>query len=69
VAIFWAFHRLHVYQVRQRSLKMGNPGGVPIRMSLINEGRSLAHAVGADVSVGFRAEMAIALPKGSLAKE
>ncbi len=43
--------------------------GAPIRMSVINERQSLGHSAGDSLSVGFRADMAVALPHGPMAAE
>ncbi len=40
-----------------------------IKMSLVNDGRSLGHETGSDVTIGFKAELAVALPQGPLAAE
>ena len=52
-----------------RHVLLKTSGGQSIRMSLINEGESLGHTVGTDAAVGFRVDMAVALPKGPLAQE
>jgi hypothetical protein len=38
-------------------------------MSMVNQGGSLGHDPGADVNLGFSADLAVALPEGSLAAE
>ncbi len=46
------------------------PGGDKrIKMSLVNDGRQLGHAPGAQVDLSFPAELAVALPEGPLAAE
>ncbi len=46
------------------------PGGDRhIKMSLVNDGSSLAHAPGTQVTLGFNADLAVALPEGPLAAE
>ena len=41
----------------------------PVRMSLVNDGRSLAHEDGTRVRVGCASSLAVALPEGPLAAE
>jgi spermidine/putrescine transport system ATP-binding protein len=40
-----------------------------IKMSLVNDGSELKHEVGADVTLTFQPELAVALPEGPLAQE
>ena len=40
-----------------------------IKMSLVNDGRELGHDPGAEVALGFGADLAVALPEGPLAAE
>ena len=43
--------------------------GTQVKMAMVNDGRTLDHATGADVSLGFSADLAVALPEGPLAAE
>jgi spermidine/putrescine transport system ATP-binding protein len=52
-----------------RHVVLEGPDGREIKMSLINRGESLSHEVGSELSIGFKADMAVALPKGPLASE
>ncbi len=52
-----------------RHVVLEGPGGQEIKMSLINQGETLGHEVGSELSIGFKADMAVALPKGPLASE
>lgn len=52
-----------------RHVFLEGPGEQTIKMSVINTGESLGHEVGTEVTVGFRADVAVALPKGPLASE
>ena len=52
-----------------RHVVLKSPDGQDIRMSLINRGESLRHEVGSEQTVGFKADMAVALPRGPLAGE
>ncbi len=38
-----------------------------IKMSMVNDRRSIVHQTGTDVTLGFRSELAVALPEGPLA--
>jgi len=40
-----------------------------LKMSMINDGHSLDHPTGSDVTLGFKSELAVALPHGPLAAE
>ncbi|MGR3984779.1 MAG: ABC transporter ATP-binding protein [Gammaproteobacteria bacterium] len=40
-----------------------------IKLSMVNDGRSLGHALGEEVALGFNADLAVALPEGELAAE
>jgi len=40
-----------------------------IKLSMINDGRSIGHDLGAEVDLGFNADLAVALPEGELAAE
>ncbi len=40
-----------------------------IKLSMINDGRSVGHDLGEDVPLGFNADLAVALPEGELAAE
>lgn len=40
-----------------------------IKMSMVNDGREVGHDTGTDVTVGFSADLAVALPEGPLAAE
>ncbi len=40
-----------------------------IKMSMVNDGMELSHATGSEVSLGFAADLAVALPEGPLAAE
>jgi len=40
-----------------------------IKMSMVNDGREVGHSTGTDVTMGFSADLAVALPEGSLAAE
>jgi len=52
-----------------RHLVLETPANKTVKMSVINKGRSLEHAIGAEVALGFPAEIAVALPRGPLASE
>ena len=52
-----------------RHVVLKGPDGQEIKMSLINQGESLSHEVGSELSIGFKADMTVALPKGPLASE
>lgn len=43
--------------------------GKHIKMSMVNDGQSLGHDSGAEVTLGFPSELAVALPQGPLAAE
>ena len=43
--------------------------GSSLKMSLVNDGQSLGHDTGAEVRLGFNADLAVALPEGPLAAE
>jgi len=43
--------------------------GQKLKMSLINEGNDLGHATGSQTSIGFSADLAVALAEGPLAAE
>ena len=43
--------------------------GSAIKMSTVNDGRSLDYRAGAKVRLGFSADLAVALPEGPLAAE
>ncbi len=43
--------------------------GNTIKMSMVNDGDALDHEPGADVTLGFSADLAVALPEGPLASE
>ena len=45
------------------------PAAVPIRTSLVNQGRAQAAGIGAEVTVRFDPMKAVALPAGDLAEE
>ena len=40
-----------------------------VKMSQVNDGEALGHTPGADVELGFPADLAVALPQGPLAAE
>ncbi len=40
-----------------------------IKLSMVNDGRTLGHSVGERVDLGFNADLAVALPQGQLAAE
>lgn len=40
-----------------------------IKLSMINDGRSVKHGTGAEVTLGFNADLTVALPEGDLAAE
>jgi len=40
-----------------------------IKLSMVNDGRSVGHDIGAEVSLGFDADLGVALPAGELAAE
>ncbi len=44
-------------------------GSKKIKMSLVNDGSALQHEVGADVTLSFQPDLAVALPEGPLAQE
>ncbi len=44
-------------------------GSKKIKMSLVNDGSALQHDVGADVTLTFQPDLAVALPEGPLAQE
>ena len=52
-----------------RHVALESSDGTKVKMSLINEGRSLSHAVGSEVDIGFQSDLAVALPRGPLASE
>ena len=52
-----------------RHVVLEGPGGQQIKMSLINQGETLGHEVGSEQTVGFKADLAVALPRGPLASE
>jgi spermidine/putrescine transport system ATP-binding protein len=52
-----------------RHVVLQGAGGQEIKMSIINQGESLGHAVGSDQTLGFQADMAVALPRGPMASE
>ncbi len=52
-----------------RHVVLQDSGGQEIKVSLINQGESLAHEVGSEQTVGFKIDMAVALPRGQLASE
>ena len=52
-----------------RHVTLESAEGHEIKMSVINEGDSLGHAVGSELAIGFRADTAVALPRGPLASE
>ncbi len=52
-----------------RHVVLEGPGGQTIKMSLINQGETLGHEVGSEQTVGFRADLAVALARGPLARE
>lgn len=52
-----------------RHVALESTGGQEIKMSIINQGESLGHDIGSELTIGFRADMAVALPKGPLASE
>ena len=47
----------------------GTRDGTRLRMSMVNDGRTLSHQPGATVAVDFPADLAVALPEGPLAAE
>jgi spermidine/putrescine transport system ATP-binding protein len=57
------------FEGNMRHLILDGPGGNEIRASVINAGHGIGHGLGSDVTLGFRADMAVALPKGPLAAE
>jgi len=57
------------FEGNMRHLILDGPGGNEIRASVINAGRGIGHGLGSDVTLGFRAEMTVALPKGPVAAE
>jgi len=52
-----------------RHIILKGPSDQDIRMSAINAGHSLGHEVGTEVTFGFKADIAVALPHGPLAAE
>jgi spermidine/putrescine transport system ATP-binding protein len=52
-----------------RHITLAAGDGREIKMSLVNTGQSVGHAVGSQVSIGFRTDLAVALPQGPLASE
>ena len=44
-------------------------GDKKIKMSMVNDGTLVGHKTGADVELGFSADLAVALPEGPLAAE
>ena len=52
-----------------RHITLESSDGKAIKMSLVNSGQSLEHAVGSEVTIGFRTDLAAALPQGPLASE
>lgn len=40
-----------------------------IKMSMVNDGQTIDHATGTDVTLGFQSDLAVALPQGPLAAE
>jgi spermidine/putrescine transport system ATP-binding protein len=52
-----------------RHVVLEGPDRREIKMSLINQGETLGHEVGSELSIGFQADMTVALPKGPLASE
>ncbi|MDH3413468.1 MAG: ABC transporter ATP-binding protein [Gammaproteobacteria bacterium] len=44
-------------------------GTKKVKMSLVNDGTALQHDVGADVTLSFQSDLAVALPEGPLAQE
>jgi len=53
--------------IRHVVLEAGD--GSEIKMSIMNDGHELSHQVGNEVEVGFREDLAIALPEGPLASD
>jgi len=45
------------------------PGGTPVKMALVNTGRSRASGVGAELTLAYDPDIAVVLPAGDLAKE
>ena len=43
--------------------------GTKVKMSQVNDGRSLGHETGSEVRLGFDANLAVAMPEGPLAAE
>jgi len=41
----------------------------PVKLSMVNDGRCIGHAPGEQVTLGFNADLAVALPQGELAAE
>jgi spermidine/putrescine transport system ATP-binding protein len=52
-----------------RHIVLEGANGQQIKMSVINSGDSLTHALGDRLSVGFEARMGVVLPRGPLASE
>jgi spermidine/putrescine transport system ATP-binding protein len=52
-----------------RHITLEGVNGKEIKMSLVNSGQSLGQTVGSEVTVGFRTDLAVALPEGPLASE
>ncbi len=52
-----------------RHLVLESGTGKSIKMSLINKGRAPDHPIGAEVSIGFDANIAVVLPRGPLASD
>jgi len=41
----------------------------PVKLSMVNDGESIGHAPGEEVTLGFNADLTVALPQGELAAE
>jgi hypothetical protein len=52
-----------------RHLILRGPADKELKFSVINAGQGLAHAVGSEVTFGFGADTAVALPEGPLASD
>jgi spermidine/putrescine transport system ATP-binding protein len=52
-----------------RHVVLEGSDGQTIKMSVINQGETLGHEVGSEQTVGFKADMAVALARGPLASE
>ena len=62
---FWQIH----FDLDNESSQGGGLPGQRIKLSSVNDGNVVRHASGSSVSLGFDADLAVALPKGELAAE